>query len=92
MNFKDYIPLGRENKKTSKEIMRETKTTDENEFKKQLAQLKKTELVICDNGYFIPNKKEEVEEFLEKCRTRGAEVNTLMDMAYKKLDELEVEQ
>lgn len=89
MIFKDYIPIGKENKKTSKEIMKEAKIIDENVFKKQLSELRKKELIICDNGYFMPNKKEEVEEFLEKCRVRGAEVDTLMDMAYKKIDELE---
>ena len=92
MNFKDYIPLGRESKKTSKEIMQEAGISNKIDFEKEMSKVKKDNIVIYDNGYFIPNKKEEVEEFLEKCRTRGAEVNTLMDMAYKKLDELEVEQ
>lgn len=89
MIFKDYIPIGKENRKTFKEIMQETEIKNENKLKDELNKLRKEELVIFDNGYFIPNKKEEVEEFLEKCRVRGAEVNTLMDMAYKKMDELE---
>lgn len=89
MNFKDYIPFGKENKKTSKEIMKEAGIFTKIEFENKISEIRKEEIVLFDNGYFIPNKKEEVEEFLEKCRVRGAEVNTLMDMAYKKIDELE---
>ena len=92
MNFRDYIPLGKENRKTKQQIMYNAKITDENKFKLELTKLRQNEIVIFDNGYFIPNKKEEIQDFIRDCNLVGIETNKLIGMAYKKIDELEVEQ
>lgn len=89
MKFKDYIPIGKENKLTHKEIMEKANIRKDDKFRRELAELRKTELIICDNGYYIPNKIEEVQEFLEKCNAKNNEVNTLIEMANKKINELE---
>lgn len=91
MNFKDYIPLGRENKKERNKIMSEAKITDENEFKRKLTALRKEEIVIFDNGYFIPNKKEEILDFIKNCNIINIETNKTIEIAYNKMNELEVE-
>lgn len=89
MNFRDYIPLGKENRKTKQQIMYNAKITDENKFKLELTKLRQNEIVIFDNGYFIPNKKEEIQDFIRDCNLVGIETNKLIGMAYKKIDELE---
>lgn len=89
MIFKNYIPIGKENRKTRKEIMEEAKIIDRDEFKKELAEVRKEEIVVFNEGYYIPNKKEEIQDFIKDCNAIGIETNRLIEMGYKKIDELE---
>ena len=89
MMFKDYIPIGKENKKTRQQIMHDAKIFDEKEFKRELTDLRTKEIVIFDNGYYIPNKKEEIQDFIKNCNEVNIETNKIIALAYKKIDELE---
>lgn len=91
MNFKEYVPNGKENKKTKQQIMFSAKINDENEFKRKLTELRKKEIVIFDAGYFIPNKKEELLEFIKDCNAVNIETNKIIELAYNKMNELGVE-
>lgn len=86
----ENFPVGRENKKTRKELMESTNITNEKQFKKELAELKQNNIILCvDNGYYIPNTKEELQNFIEKCNKQNYVTVRIINLAYKKLEDME---
>ena len=66
MKLIEVLPIGKENKKTRNVLMKESKIKDVEEFKKQLADIKKQYIVIFDDGYYLPASKDEYDNFMNK--------------------------
>lgn len=88
MNLIDFIPIGKENKQTRQELMYKAKIT-EDEFKKELLNLKHKYIILFDNGYYLPQTKEEYLEFIQKQNQRLCDTAKTIDLAYKEMEELE---
>ncbi len=87
MNLIDFIPIGREQKQTRQELMCNAKIS-EDDFKRELAKIKKQYIVIFDNGYYLPQTKEEYLEFIQKQNQRLCDTAKTIDLAYKEMEEL----
>lgn len=83
------IPKGKENRKTRQQLMYEFKITDEKQFKTELAELKQDNIIIFeDDGYYVPNKKEELESFIKKYNKQNINIVKIIDLAYQMLEEM----
>lgn len=84
-----YFQNGKENRKTRQQIMYIAKIFDETQFKKELSELKKDNIIIFENeGYYIPNKKEELENFINKIDKQNKEITKILNLANEKLEEM----
>lgn len=65
------------------------KIFDENQFKKELSELKKENIIIFENdGYYIPNKKEELQNFINKIDKQNKEITKILNLANQMLEEM----
>lgn len=87
MSLDNYILKGKNNRKTREQLMLETKT-DKQTFRQELAHLKKTKIVLFDDGYYKPNTKQEYEEFKEKCRREMSSLERLYCLASEEEEKL----
>lgn len=86
----NIFPLGKENRKTRQQLMYIAKIFDETQFKKELSELKKENIIIFENdGYYIPNKKEELENFINKIDKQNKEITKVLNLANEMLKEME---
>lgn len=84
-----YSQNGKENRKTKQQLMYIEKIFDENQFKKELSELKKDNIIIFENdGYYIPNKKEELENFIKKINKQNEEITKVLNLANEMLEEM----
>lgn len=66
------------------------KIVDERQFKKELTELKNDNIIIFeDGGYYIPNKKEELQEFIKKHNKQNYNMVKMINLAYEMLEEME---
>ena len=87
----DIFPKGKENRKTKQQLMYKAKIFNETQFKKELSELKQNNIIIFEkDGYYIPNKKEEVECFINKINNQNKEITKILNLAYKMLEEMEI--
>ena len=85
----DIFPQGKENRKTRQQLMYIAKIFDENQFKKELSELKKENIIIFENdGYYIPNKKEELQNFINKIDKQNKEITKVLNLANQMLEEM----
>ena len=84
----ETIPKGKENKIIRKQLMENSNIKSEQQFKSELAELKKKYIILCDEGYYRPKTKEEYEEFIKKCNIRKKEIQDLIELAKKEMEEL----
>lgn len=91
MNLIDFIPIGKENKKTRQELMNSVKITDIRAFRQEIVKLRKKYTIIEDNGYYLPRTKEEYLEFIQKQNQRLCDTAKTIDLAYKEMEELNYE-
>lgn len=89
MNLINVFPVGKENKKTRKELMQEANIKNIEDFKKDLSELRKNYIVAFDQGYYVPANKEEYEEIIEKLKAQVSQTNNVIDLAYKEMKELD---
>lgn len=69
--------------------MYKAKIFDETQFKKELSELKKDNIIIFENdGYYIPNKKEELENFINKIDKQNKEITKVLNLANEMLEEM----
>lgn len=69
--------------------MYKAKIFDENQFKKELSELKKENIIIFENdGYYIPNKKEELQNFINKIDKQNKEITKVLNLANQMLEEM----
>lgn len=69
--------------------MYKAKIFDETQFKKELSELKKDNIIIFENdGYYIPNKKEELENFIGKIDKQNKEITKVLNLANEMLKEM----
>ena len=85
MSLDDYILKGKNNRKTREQLMLETKI-DKQTFREELAHLKKTKIVLFDDGYYKPNTIQDYEDFKDKCKR---EINYLKRLYYLASEEEE---
>lgn len=86
----DIFPLGKENRKTRQQLMYIAKIFDKNQFKKELSELKKDYIIIFENdGYYIPNKEEELKNFITKIDRQNKEIENVLNLARKMLKGME---
>lgn len=65
------------------------KIFDETQFKKELSELKKENIIIFENdGYYIPNKKEELQNFINKIDKQNKEITKILNLANQMLEEM----
>lgn len=65
------------------------KIFDENQFKKELSEFKKENIIIFENdGYYIPNKKEELQNFINKIDKQNKEITKVLNLANQMLEEM----
>lgn len=84
----DIFPIGRENKKNMQQLMYEAKIFDKNQFKKELAELKKEHIIFSvRDGYYIPNTVEEINGFILQVNNKNKENTKKINLAYKMLEE-----
>lgn len=84
-----YFQNGKENRKTKQQLMYIEKIFDETQFKKELSELKKENIIIFENdGYYIPNKKEELENFIKKISKQNEEITKVLNLANEMLEEM----
>lgn len=84
-----YFQNGKENRKTKQQLMYIEKIFDETQFKKGLSELKKDNIIIFENdGYYIPNKKEELENFIKKISKQNEEITKVLNLANEMLKEM----
>ena len=87
MKLIEILPIGKENKKTRNVLMKESKIKDVEEFKKQLADIKKQYIVIFDDGYYLPASKDEYDNFINKTNEQIKYYTKLKQMANKEMEE-----
>lgn len=86
----DIFPKGKENRKTRQQLMYKAKIFNEIQFKQELAGLKKYNIIIFeDDGYYIPNKKQELETFISKIDRQNREIAKVLNLANQMLEEME---
>lgn len=86
----DIFPKGKENRKTRQQLMYKAKIFNEIQFKQELAGLKKDNIIIFeDDGYYIPNKRQELETFISKIDRQNREITKVLNLANKMLEEME---
>lgn len=86
-----YFQNGKENRKTRQQLMYIAKIFDETQFKRELSELKKENIIIFENdGYYIPNKKEELEKFINKIDKQNKEITKILNLANQMLEEMEI--
>ena len=73
--------------KTRNVLMKESKIKDVEEFKKQLADIKKQYIVIFDDGYYLPASKDEYDNFINKTNEQIKYYTKLKQMANKEMEE-----
>lgn len=84
-----YSQNGKENRKTRQQLMYIAKIFDETQFKKELSELKKDNIIIFENdGYYIPNKKEELQNFVNKVDKQNKEITKVLNLANEMLKEM----
>lgn len=84
-----YFQNGKENRKTKQQLMYIEKIFVETQFKKELSELKKDNIIIFENdGYYIPNKKEELENFIKKINKQNEEIKKVLNLANEMLEEM----
>lgn len=84
-----FFQNGKENRKTRQQLMYKAKIFDENQFKKELSELKKENIIIFENdGYYIPNKKEELQNFINKIDKQNKEITKVLNLANEMLKEM----
>lgn len=89
MSLINEIQIGKHNKQTRQQLMYKAKITNEKQFKKELAELKKQYIIIFDDGYYLPSSKEEYMEFISKMKEQERNINRTIELAYKEMEELE---
>ena len=87
MKLIEVLPIGKENKKTRNVLMKESKIKDVEEFKKQLADIKKQYIVIFDDGYYLPASQDEYDNFMNKTNEQIKYYTKLKQMANKEMEE-----
>ena len=88
MNLIEVIPIGKEHKNTRQELMYKAKMTNESEFQKEIAKLRKQYIIIFDEGYYIPSSKEEYLEFIQKQNKQLCETSKTIELAYKEMEKI----
>lgn len=84
-----FFQNGKENRKTRQQLMYKAKIFDENQFKKELSELKKGNIIIFENdGYYIPNKRQELEIFIDKIGKQNKEITKVLNLANQMLEEM----
>lgn len=69
--------------------MYKAKIFNETQFKKELSELKKENIIIFENdGYYIPNKKEELQNFINKIDKQNKEITKVLNLANEMLKEM----
>lgn len=85
----DIFPQGKENRKTRQQLMYIAKIFDETQFKRELSELKKENIIIFENdGYYIPNKRQELEIFIDKIGKQNKEITKVLNLANQMLEEM----
>lgn len=87
MKLIEILPIGKENKKTRSVLMKESNIKDVEEFKKQLAEIKKQYIVIFDDGYYLPSNENEYNNFINKTNEQIKYYTKLKEMANKEMEE-----
>ena len=84
-----YFQNGKENRKTRQQLMYIAKIFDETQFKRELSELKKENIIIFENdGYYIPNKRQELEIFIDKIGKQNKEITKVLNLANQMLEEM----
>lgn len=82
MNLLKHIPRGKKNRANMEQLMFMADITNKEDFKKELKEVKRENIIIFDDGYYIP-EGEEVEDFINKCSARIVEIQHLKELAKK---------
>lgn len=88
MDLFNVIPKGKENKETRETLMYKSHISDVKVFKKKLAELREEHIIAFDNGYYIPETKEEYMEFIMKQNKQLINTQKIMKLAYEKMKEM----
>ena len=87
MKLIEILPIGKENKKTRNDLMKESNIKDIEEFKKQLAEIKTKYIVIFDNGYYLPANIDEYDDFINKANEKIDYYIKLKEIANKEMED-----
>lgn len=86
MQLIDAIPVGKKNRENRKTLMKKANISIENDFRKELQELRKEHVIIFDDGYYLPETKEEYNEFTNKIKKNIAEMNDILKIAKKEME------
>lgn len=84
----EMIPIGKENKISREELMSILKINSINEFKKVIEELKQDNIILFEDGYYRPDKKEEYEEVIEKCKLKTDNMKKIIKLAKIEMEKL----
>ena len=85
MKLIECIPTGKQNKETREMLISKANITLR-QFKKELAKLRNKYIIINDKGYYLPENKEEYEEFIQKLNRQVYEIKKIIDLAYREME------
>lgn len=84
----ETIPIGKENKISRGKLINILQINNIKELKKQLAELKQDYIILYDEGYYRPSKKEEYEEFILKCNGQKKDMEKLIELAKAEMERI----
>ena len=87
MNLIDAIPIGKKYKISKEDLMEKAKIRDIRTFRKELKKLHEQYVILYDDGYYLPASKEEYLEFIVKLEGRISEIENILLLVYKEMEE-----
>lgn len=84
----DVIPKGKENRRSRRYLMCQARIIREKEFQQEISRLRKKHIILFDDGYYRPNTKEELQEFINSCNDKRDEMENLVNIALMEMESL----
>lgn len=89
MQLIDAIPIGKKNRENRKTLMKKANISTENDFRKELQELRKEHVIIFDDGYYLPESRKEYNEILEKIKKQKTDIEFVKKLIEKEMEEKE---
>ena len=82
----NIIPKGKKNKVDRKYLILKAGIKNAKTFQEILKELRKKYIVIFDEGYFLPETKEEYQELINRLNKQICSLNETLRLAHKEME------